>query len=245
MENEIENLNEIISKLDINKKPSDNRINKLWDLIRRNKKTIINSNNIINNKFLAIIEILNNNVDIMLKCYFEIVCISKKYPPQKNENKFIYGKLTEIALFAAFSKIGIKCTDLDEQHSVGSEYKNDLKMFNIDISIKAKLNKKGNIILINKKSTDNHIIRIETLVCVIEEGKLYFIPSNIVDNELYVTRDAGTISYKSSLITMINKSYKQYIYSFPELTEEYKNKLNDIKEIDIYRKLYNESIRLN
>ena len=34
----------------------------LWDLIRKNKKNIIHSNLSVSNKFLAIIEILNNEL---------------------------------------------------------------------------------------------------------------------------------------------------------------------------------------
>jgi hypothetical protein len=128
---------------------------------------------------------------------------------------------------------------------MGSEYKNDIRMFDIDISIKAKLNKGGNIILINKKSTSEHLIKIQTIVCIINERKLYFIPSDIVDNELYVIQDAGCISYKGTLITMMNKKYKQYIYEFPELNDEYKNKLTTVTQIDIYSMLLKELDNLN
>jgi hypothetical protein len=41
---------------------------------------------------------MEKNEDKMRKCYKELIKISKKFPPQKNENKFIYGKLGEKAL---------------------------------------------------------------------------------------------------------------------------------------------------
>lgn len=190
--------------------------------------------------FLSTIELLNKTPDLMQKCYYDIVRVSIKYPPQKNENKFIYGKLIERVLIRTIRQVGIEIVDLDESHTMGSEYKNDIRMFDIDISIKAKLNKGGNIILINKKSTSEHVIKIQTIVCIINERKLYFIPSDIVDNELFVIQDAGCISYKGTLITMMNKKYNQFIYEFPELNEEYKNKLKNVTQIDIYTMLLNE-----
>lgn len=190
--------------------------------------------------FLSTIELLKKTPDLMQKCYYDIVRVSIKYPPQKNENKFIYGKLIERVLIRTIRQVGIEIVDLDESHTMGSEYKNDIRMFDIDISIKAKLNKGGNIILINKKSTSEHVIKIQTIVCIINERKLYFIPSDIVDNELFVIQDAGCISYKGTLITMMNKKYNQFIYEFPELNEEYKNKLKNVTQIDIYTMLLNE-----
>lgn len=220
---------------------SSNKSKFYWNLIKQNLNKFTNK---VNNKFIAIIEILQQNKDIMMKCYYEIVCISKKYPPHKNENKFIYGKLIEMSLINAFENIGIKCKNLDDKHKCGSEYKNDLRMFNVDISIKAKLNKYGNVILINKKSTCKHIIKIETILCVINESKMYFIPSNIVNNEIYVKEDAGCISYKSSLFTMMNKKYNNFIYLFPKLNDEYKQNIENIIEVDIYKKLYHDTIKL-
>lgn len=214
--------------------------NKYWNIIKRNIKKIINYDKQINNKFIFIIETLNKNRKIMLECYYEILVISITYPPQKNENKFIYGKLIELSIINCFTKIGFKTNCLDDECLIGSQYKNDIKLLSIDISIKAKLNKNGNIILINKLNTYKHIININTLLCVINERKMYFIPSNIVNNDLYITENAGCISYKYSLITMIDKKYKEYIYIFPELTNLYKEKLNNIIPINIYYKLYNE-----
>lgn len=211
----------------------------LWSIIRNNKRKIVHYSkmSVVNNKFLSVIEILNLNPAEMMKCHYEILCISKRFPPQKNEYKFAYGKLIEKALIRAFSNIGFKCCDLDERHTYGSEYKNDLNLLGVDISIKAKLNKVGNIILINKKSKSVHEINIETILCIVNEGKLVFIPSNIVDNEKYVTQDAGCISYKSSLTTMIYKNFNQYIYSFPALKEDLKGKMDSIRQKDLYKLL--------
>ena len=203
----------------------------------------LNKFNKTNIKFKEIIHQLQLNEEIMRKCYFEIKLISLKYPPQKNELKFIYGKLVEMSIINAFIKIGFHCNDLDKKHICGSEYKNDITLLGIDISIKTKLNKGGNIILINKKSSEKHKIEIELLLCLINDRKLYFIPSNIVDNKIYVGEDAGCIYYKGKLLTNIDKKYKEYIYTFPELILEEKNNLKNIENINIYEKIYNETIK--
>jgi hypothetical protein len=222
--------------------------NKYWNKIKINKKKIIQlfATNIVNNKFIAIIEILTNyNMKIMQQCYFEICCISKMYPPQKNENKFIYGKLVEKSLIHAFCSCGFLCEDLDEKHTDGSEYKNDIKLLQTKFSIKTKLNKGGDIIMINKKSsTYQHTINIDTILCIINEQKIYFIPNNIVNKKTHVKEDAGSFSYKGTLITTINNKYKEYIYYFPELSDLQKTKLIEITEIHIYTKLYNEILKL-
>jgi hypothetical protein len=226
-------------------------INNLYNEIQNTKIKIIQNwvrkrlskFNKINIKFKEILHQLQLNEEIMRKCYFEIKLISLKYPPQKNELKFIYGKLVEMSIINAFTKIGFHCNDLDKNHICGSEYKNDITLLGIDISIKAKLNKGSDVILINKKSSSNHKIEIQLLLCLINDGKLYFIPSNIVDNKIYVKEDAGCISYKGKLLTNIDKKHKEYIYTFPELTFEEKNNLKNIENINIYEKIYNETIK--
>ena len=104
---------------------------------------------------------MEKNEDKMRKCYKELIKISKKFPPQKNENKFIYGKLGEKALISMFENIGIlNIVDLDNLHSVGSEYKNDISINDVNFSIKVKLNRAGDIIMINCKSTSEHTLDI-------------------------------------------------------------------------------------
>ena len=194
-------------------------------------------------KFKLIIETLYNYSEIMRTCLFEITKISILYNPQKNENKFIYGKLIEKSIINAFLKIGFYVNDLDDKHTIGSEYKNDIRILNVDVSIKAKLKKGGDVILINKKSTSKHNINMQLLLCVIQERKLYFIPSDIVNMDVYVKEDAGCISYKSKLFTFIDKQHGDYIYHFPELSEERKHQLSLLKPIDIMTKLYQDTIQ--
>jgi hypothetical protein len=213
-----------------------------WNLIRTKKKTIIEFSK-INNKMLSIIILINNEYDIMERCYFEILSTAKKFPPAKNENKFVYGKLIEKALINAFIKCGFNCVDLDSKHTVGSEYKNDIRMLNMDISIKALKNKGSSIVLINKNGKKTHNVdNIQMILCIINEGKLYFIPNNLIDNDIYVNDSDSQISYRSKLITMFENKYEKYIYNFPKLSKEYQDKLELITEISIYDKLYEEEI---
>lgn len=45
---------------------------------------------------LHVIELMNKNTDIMKDCYKNFLKIMHLFPPAKNENKFIYGKLIEM-----------------------------------------------------------------------------------------------------------------------------------------------------
>lgn len=232
------NHEKIIDKNILHKSFLKFKSNFYWIKLKNNKKYIIYKLN-VNIKFIALIEILKLNNSIMYTCYKEILATSKRHPPAKNDNKFIYGKVIEKCLGSAFTQIGFKCIDLDNKHKHGSEYKNDIELLGINISIKAKLNKGGDIILINKKSKVEHKIDMNTIVCVINEGMLYFIPFNIID-EKHIKNDAGTISYKGSVFKLINNEFNQYIYKFPELCEEDKQKIENIQEyINIHEHLYN------
>lgn len=108
-----------------------------WNIIKCNKKKIIGFASNATNKFVFMIEYMKKleNIGIMNLCYYKICCISKKYPPQKNENKFIYGKLVEKSLMEAFCKMGFICEDLDKKHKFGSEYKNDITLLGMNVSM--------------------------------------------------------------------------------------------------------------
>jgi hypothetical protein len=183
---------------------------------------------------------MEKNEDKMKKCYKELYKISKKFPPQKNENKFIYGKLGEKALIHMLEDIGIiNIVDLDNLHSIGSEYKNDIIINDVYFSIKVKLNKAGDIIMINCKSTSEHSLDINTLVIVINERKIYAIPKTFNSAE-YIKQDSGSISYKNKILTHFTKEYPQYIYTFPEVDNEDNA---EITAVDIYNILYNDYIK--
>jgi hypothetical protein len=193
-------------------------------------------------KCKIIIDILTLHPTIMSKYLIEILSISKKFPPRKNENKFIYGKLIEKSLLNAFVDIGFNCEDLDKSHASGSEYKNDIKMLRLKYSIKAQMSK-GDVRLINTLSTAKHTINMTLILCVINDRKLYIFPSNIVNQQLYIKKDAGSISYKASLFSWIDKHHPEYIYKFPDLTSEQDIEIQNTQEIMIYDYLYSTFIK--
>jgi hypothetical protein len=179
------------------------------------------------------------NEEKMNKCYRELFKISRKFPPQKNEYKFIYGKLGEIALFRMFRDIGvINIVDLDDQHSTGSEYKNDIIINDVYFSIKVKLNKPGDIIMINCKSSPNHTLDINTIIIVINERRIYAIPKTFNTDE-YIKQDSGTISYKNKILTHFTKNCPKFVYTFPEPKDE----IIEMSAIDIYTILYDDYIK--
>ena len=139
-----------------------------------------------------------------------------------------------------FEDLGIlNIVDLDNLHSIGSEYKNDIIINDVYFSIKVKLNKAGDIIMINCKSTSEHTLDINTLVIVINERKIYAIPKTFNSAE-YIKQDSGSISYKNKILSHFTKEYPQYIYTFPEVDNEDNP---EISAIDIYNILYNDYIK--
>lgn len=177
-----------------------------------------------------VIEILNNNKDKMKIFQQRNLIILNKYDPRKNENKMIYGKLVEKNLIETFDDIFVKCSELDINKKT-SNYKNDCCL-NIDgnelnFSIKAKKNKTGNIILINKyHSKEHNLENLITIVITILDKKIYFIPHNEISEE-YVQENPGCILYKSKILTFMKKNKSKYIYDIPNLGEINEKKIND------------------
>lgn len=202
--------------------------------------TIIENNTKVVNIFKDIISIMNNNQDIIEKYHYYIQKILKQFPPRKNENKIMYGKLIEETIKNMFNEINISYIDLDEHHEVGSSYKNDAIINGIHISIKAKKQKNGNIIMINKNSNNiiHNVKDINILLIIIEEQKIYFIPSFCICYDEFIKNNESNISYKSKMIKYFCNNYQYLIYSFPELSKKYLDNLNNIDNITI-TDLYN------
>jgi hypothetical protein len=115
-------------------------------------------------------------------------------------------------------------------------------MLKLKYSIKAQKSK-GDVRLINTLSTSKHNINMTLILCVINDKKLYIFPSNIVNQKIYLKKDAGSISYKSALFSHIDKQCPEYIYKFPALTTEQETNINKIQEIMIYEYLYDTFIK--
>ena len=182
-----------------------------------------------------------------------IICfmILKYFPPRKNSNKFIYGFLGQIGMIDCFNKMFISCIDLDDNDDNvnGCEYKNDCKLncFNntkLKLSIKVKKShKSGDIILINKNNCSNHDLKnLITVVLVIEEKKLYFIPHNIMPNK-FLKNMASKIEYKKSILTYMKKEHNNLIYTLDE-SDKFKifmkKYYHSLKEVNIYKKIYKD-----
>lgn len=184
---------------------------------------------------INLISALNANPYIMSTCFYEIRKILAQFPPAKNENKFIYGKLGEQSLIKAFSRF-TQCDDLDSAHAYGSEYKNDCRVFGVDYSIK--ISKSGAAVtLINKNNKAAHVIDHNFIICHIEKKKLYIFPSSVVPAKFLNDCDAK-IDYKPALFKYMDENLTDYVYSFPELSEAQESKLKTVKEVNIYQILH-------
>jgi len=203
----------------------------------------------INNYLHIIINTINKNNDKLNDMFIKCLKIYKKYPPSKNDYKFIYGGLIQKAVIDLFTLIFHKCIDLDGMHDYGSEYKNDCSLYltnyiNFNISIKAKSKKTGDIILINKLNNNiKHELKgLITVVLIIETLELIIIPHNIVDCK-YIKNDEATIKYKSSLITYLRKSRREFIVSLiknKNFEDFMNNEYNTILPVNLYKELYDK-----
>jgi hypothetical protein len=180
------------------------------------------------------------NFNIMANCFFNISKISRLFPPAKNENKFIYGKLIELELIKTFSKRMI-CDDLDSKHSFGSEYKNDCAINGNKYSIKASKNG-DKITVINKLNKKDYDIDTSFIIIHIKNRKLYVFPTKIINKELIVNGDSN-ISFKPAIFHYLDKYYNQFIYKFPEMNEDQYDKIMDTEPINVYNHLYEKFIK--
>jgi|688.fasta_scaffold544011_1 hypothetical protein len=209
------------------------------------KQKFIISN--FNNYIDIIIQNIKNNNDKLNDLFIKCHKVYKQIPPVKNENKFIFGILIQLSIIDYLNNIFMKCYDLDNTHTHGSEYKNDCRLFltnyiHFDISIKAKSKKHGNIILINNygKNKNHNLNNYITIILVIETNTLYIIPHNIVKNDYIIYNDAN-ICYKGSLLTYIDKN-NQYLRIKLVENDMFKyfmiNEYNNITSKNIYKDLY-------
>lgn len=146
-----------------------------------------------------------------------------------------------MSIIDCLNKLFYKCEDLDDKHLYGSEYKNDCCLYldeilKINISIKAKSKKTGNIIVINNYSNkkERNLSNLITFILIIE---INMIPKN------YIINNDANISYKGSLINYIIKNNSELIIKLKE-NEKFNNFINNdlpiINSINIYKDLYDK-----
>ena len=191
-----------------------------------------------------ITKLLDNN-DVFIKCHK----IYKQIPPAKNENKFAFGILIQMSIIDCLNKLFYKCEDLDNNHSYGSEYKNDCCLYldeiiKVNISIKAKSKKSGNIIIINNYSSkkERNLSDLITIILIIETNMILILPHLIIPEEFIINNDANII-YKGSLINYIIKNKPELLIKLKE-NEKFINFINNdlplINSINIYKDLYDK-----
>ena len=196
-----------------------------------------------------ILNVFNKHNDEVNNMFIKCLKIYHKYPPAKNEYKFIFGGLVQLAFIEFMDKVFHKCVDLDELHHFGSEYKNDCCLYitpyvKFNISIKAKSKTIGNVILINKHGNNvvHNLKNLITFVVILETRQIIIINHNDIPIE-YIKDNDANISYKSSLITFIKKNKPELVYTLNPnemfktfIEEEY----NEIVPINLYKELYNK-----
>lgn len=200
-----------------------------------------------NKKF---INLLNANPEIMSNLYKDILTILHKYPPAKNENKMIYGKVAEKRIIYWFNKI-IPCIELDKQLECGSEYKNDCEIsFSADaIKYSIKVSKNGGEpTLINKRNKTSHSVQnCNMIICHIKDRRLYIF-KHTQDFDSYIKETDESIKYKPSIFKKKLEKDENYFYQFPvnnALTHFENHILPTIKTDDVYDRIAEEIDEVN
>lgn len=142
----------------------------------------------------------------------EVLC---KYPPAKNENKFIYGISCERLLIKCINMFE-PCVCLDQKFKIGSSYKNDCFLINKNLPLSIKVTKGGGeIIIINKHNRTDHDITGLNMVIVHFKHRRIYMFSHTPEFERFVARTGACIKYRSALFTYLKKQ-PNYYYEFPE-----------------------------
>lgn len=179
--------------------------------------------------------------DLLRNTHFEIKKNLKLFPPAKNANKFPYGLINEQIVINLVKNVGVT-RHLDTEHDVGSEYKNDLNIFDANFSIKASANIGTKVILVNKLNVSQHTVKDLNLISV-------FCRDGIVSAIPLCNMDDSYIENKDSTVCLKGTFYKTYVkntaYEFrlPELTPEQNAYIDSLKEINYAEYLYQTFVK--
>jgi hypothetical protein len=219
--------------------------------IQRYIKDINNNRFPVDNLINIITKNIIKNNTYHNKLFIKCEKILKMYPPAKNEYKFIYGNLIQMSVIEILDNIFYGCIDLDKLCNYGSEYKVDCRLnitryLSRNISIKAKKNKSGNVIIINKLNNNKNyeLSELITIIVIIELKDIIIIPHKYIPDK-YVVNNDSNISYTSSLFTYLykNDEYKKYIIHLEQNDEYktfYKDALPQIYQHDIYSECFSK-----
>ena len=162
-------------------------------------------------------------------------------PIRMNCNRMIYGGMIELAVADLLKSIS-DVIEFDKIRKNGSEYKVDVQIMDVKISLKACANVGSDIVIINKFNKDAHDIRgMVILVFFVREGKLALFPIEIM-MPTYIKNNGANISIRGSSWNKVLKNSK-YIIDLPELSEDQKESLKTLQEIDARQELYDKYIR--
>ena len=232
----MELLNGLFENLNLKKSDQDAKITLLQKLWRGRIDRIRFRRDFIS----SFISLYQRDEELLTKTFIKIIKICHVFPPAKNENKFVYGKLIERVIIEMVNN-KMKCIDLDGKHFVGSEYKNDCIIPSVNVKFSIKASKNGGLVtLINKRNQYSHQIE-ETnfIICHIKERKLFIFKHHPSLND-FIKEDGAAIYYKGSVFKVLKE--RGNFISFPE-NEEISNFMNievsKISEINIYDVLYN------
>ena len=190
---------------------------------------------------------INENQDKLNDLFIKCHKIYKQIPPSKNENKFPFGILIQMAIIEFLDDIFHKCIDLDDLHTYGSEFKNDCCLYlddtcKIDLSIKAKSKEKSDTIIINNHSKEikRDLTDLVSIILIIETNKIFIIHHKDIDEKFIINKNAN-ISYRSSLLTYINKNNKNLIIELiknDKFNSFMENEYTSLIPINVYKELY-------
>lgn len=102
--------------------------------------------------------------------------------------------------------------------------------------------KKNDTIIINNHSREikRDLTDLVSIILIIQTNKIYIIPHKEIDEKFIINKNAN-ISYRSSLLTHINKNKKDLVIELIK-NEKFNNFMeNDyisLKSINIYKELY-------
>lgn len=185
-------------------------------------------------------EIISNfkyekNEQYMLNFFLKLNKVIQLYPPKKNENKFIYGQISE----RLFKDLLWNSCELESSILGDNCYFNDfqLKYKDNEYLFSYKTTKtKGCIRLINYHSSSKIHDLSEKIICIvnIELKSIYLLPLIIIPETLYMHKKDG-LDLSSKYIKYMKKNYPCYIYTYTNDIPEHK-----YEEISLCDKIYKE-----
>jgi hypothetical protein len=180
-------------------------------------------------------------IEVLQNVNFEIQKTMKQFPPAKNINKFPYGLIIE-NIIARFINTVIPATQLDGEHTVGSEYKHDVKVLDAKYSIKASANIGSAITLVNKRHASDHdVTDINLITMFVKDGIITIIPLSEIDPSLIKNKDA-CIDLSGSFYNRYIKN-TDYELKLPPLTEKQITHVSSLKEVFYSNYLYETFVR--